>query len=411
MPWSASASPKNFINNNSNSPNPKTPNSCAISEAISHEIQHVRSAIGSAFGKPKTPTSPAKSPFHQPHPTSALHRHAAIHGEPTWQHPLTPSAAPPSPFPRSAGPRTGDPRLCQFPASPRSPRPSPRPHHQQLPHGAARPSTPGRPSTPQAYSISERRVVTVDDPPRYEPRTRQPPRPLNLRADLPNSASLTATGYPNEKTPSAGPYYPRQPPPRLPSRGNNQQAPHTAHPLGAFPRHPDAYHRSQRSRNDGSLTSKPEPESKRSGFQFEIGSLKFNIPSPLSGKTEPKSTDSPRFGTPPSARPRDTRRFGYYEYKTPLTSEFTDVKHKDGSFGDTKHPDGPYSAVLFDDQGYPMTPRSAMPPRDPNEVIFPVPEYGANHDLEKGAGEKKPRPGFISVKALVFRTLICPAVH
>ncbi|KAJ2926442.1 hypothetical protein H1R20_g10652, partial [Candolleomyces eurysporus] len=341
MPWLASASPTKFLNT-TKSPNSQiqSPNSCAITEAISHEIQNVRSAFESRFnGKPKTPGSAGlRSPFYEAQ--GKAYRQAAVHGQRTYYTP----------------PKTADPRLCQFPP-PRISRET-REHLDKM-----------------YYSISERKVINLDDPapPRYE--AKPPPIPPRKEHDsrTPKSSSQQSP-WPNEKTPTS-PYHPRHPPPRHP---------HTAHPLGAFPRLDPRDDRdrprSPRPRHhdgNGSLSATPEPQSEGKRGFFDFGKVKFNFPSPLSPKVDQNSA-SPRSPHPAHRSARDTRRHGYYEYQTPRTGEFDS---KPRGFGE----DPPKSAaILFNDDEYPQkTPL--------HDVELKVPEDGdsvKDADLEKGQVEK-----------------------
>ncbi|KAJ2918125.1 hypothetical protein MD484_g2299, partial [Candolleomyces efflorescens] len=357
MPWLASASPTKFLNN-PKSPNSQaqSPSTCAISEAISHEIQNVRSAFESRFNsRPKTPASPGmRSPYRQ----------AAVHGQRTYYTP----------------PKTADPRLCQFPP-PRISRET-REHLDKM-----------------YYSISERKVINLDDPspprkvitldspppPRYDAK---PPLPSREKHDqrTPKSSSQQSP-WPNEKTPTS-PYHPRQPPPRHP---------HTAHPLGAFPRldprddrdrhRSPRQHRHHDGSNSGSLSATPEPQSEGKRGLFDFGKVKFNFGSPLSPKVDQNSSPSPRSAQPTHHHrsARDNRRQGYYEYQTPRTGEF-DTKPR--SLGE----DAPKSAaILFNDDTYPQkTPL--------HDVDLKVPDDDSvkdvDADLEKGQVEKEAHKGF-----------------
>ncbi|KAF5339776.1 hypothetical protein D9611_009192 [Ephemerocybe angulata] len=430
MPWSASASQTKFFSNTPSTPE-RSPNTISLSNTINNESQ-----IRSALQRPNTPTSAApRTPFFSPQPLSGLQRGAPnvrreARPDP-WEHiprsPLPPGSRPgtpqaptsrPStplaPGSRPGTPRTPDPRLCQFPASPAERR-------QRLPHSPM--PSPAPSPAPHAYSMSQRQVINLDDPPRYD--ARPPPRHPGMlapRSAAPPSQPKSASEWPNEKTPSS-PYHPRQPPVLPPRPG---QVPHTAHPLGSFPRHHsprDGYR--PRNDRDGSMTAAPDRDGKPRGFfDASFDKVKAALTSPLSALSgSNKSPDTPR-----SARPRDTRRFGYYEYKTPVTGEF-EMKGK-GEFGgfasaypavppkDMKgdYPysakDYPYSAkpdyaaypksaVLFD--GDVKTPHGERGFEDVTVLAVPDDDKA---DLEKGLDGSSTKPkGFLGSWRAQFREI------
>jgi len=129
--------------------------------------------------------------------------------------------------------------------------------------------------------------------------------------------------------------------------------------------------------------------------------FKFTIPSPFSSKDNSPASEAPLS----AARPRDTRRFGYYEYKTPSGAHFEvpektpvtgqfELRSKTPMTGQFPRVDSK-ADVMFDVDCKTPLPE---PPADDDKTLV-------GDDLEKGAMDKPKRGGLLGKWQAQFKEI------